>query len=260
MMAEIDQKELTLLAAMAYGESYYKKDNFEEMAGIASVLIRQRQARGYATMQKFTEAEPSYSFVVKDGNPRYAQLINTTEKEVFEISESAISQGTVLSTEISAIKEHIETAPKKESAALKRQLAEKEKLLRKTQQRAAANAGHVMAYKAARNALEGGADYSNGAFFWDGWDVKTNYKNHPKVKQGIKIADPSHDVFGITENLVEIIKYKVTTVTKNGKKTQTKEEIGRYDHIYESTAGHGGTIFWKFNPDYVRLENAKEYK
>jgi hypothetical protein len=35
---------------------------------------------------------------------------------------------------------------------------------------------------------------------------------------------------------------------------------GRYDHVYESTAAYGGTIFWKFNPEYVRLNHAKEYK
>lgn len=31
------------------------------------------------------------------------------------------------------------------------------------------------------------------------------------------------------------------------------------DHVYESTAAHGGTIFWKFNPDYVKLTRSKEY-
>lgn len=39
-----------------------------------------------------------------------------------------------------------------------------------------------------------------------------------------------------------------------GKKvTTTKEEIGRYDRVYESTAGHGGTIFWKNSAGYLRF-------
>lgn len=260
-MTKIDQKELTLLAAMAYGESYYKDNNYEEMAGIASVLIRQRDARGYSSMQQFTKSEPTYSFVVKDGNPRYAQLIKTTEAEVNKTTEEATAQQEAVSKEIEALKGQLATEhDKKKAAAIKKQIEAKEALKKKLGQTLSGNAGHVMAYKAARNALEGGADYSGGAYFWDGWDVKTKYSNHPKVKRGIKVIDPSHNVFGIKDNVVVVIKYKLVTTTKDGKATKTKEEVGRYDHLYESTAGHGGTIFWKFNPEYLKLEGAKEYK
>jgi hypothetical protein len=37
-------------------------------------------------------------------------------------------------------------------------------------------------------------------------------------------------------------------------------EVARYDHVYDSTAAYGGTIFWKNNPDYVKATGAKEYK
>ena len=260
-MSEIDQKELTLLAAMAYGESYYKNDNYEEMAGIASVLIRQREARGYSSMQQFTKSEPTYSFVVKDGNPRYGQLIKTTEAEVNKTTEDATAQLEAVSLEAETLKNQLETEhDKKKAAAIKKQIESKETLKNKMHRIISGNAGRVMAYKAARNALEGGADYSAGAYFWDGWDVKTNNSNHPKVKRGIKITDPSHNVFGIQDNLVVVIKYKIVTTTKGEKSTKTKEEVGRYDHLYESSAGHGGTIFWKFNPEYLKLEGAKEYK
>jgi hypothetical protein len=117
-----------------------------------------------------------------------------------------------------------------------------------------------MAYKAARQAMDGGEYFSNGAYFWDGWDIKTNYTKHFKVRQGIKISDPSHNIFSIQDNLVLIIKKKITLKRKNGKAERSEIEIGRYDHVYESTAAHGGTIFWKFNPEYIALEKAKEYK
>lgn len=250
-MAEVDQKELTLLAAMAYGESHYKNDIYEEMAGIASVLIRQRNARGYSSMQEFTKSEPTYSFVVQDGNPRYNQLINTTEAEANKITEDATNKKQATANEIEALNQQIQSErDKKKIVQLKRQIVEKKSLKKKLDRTISSNAGRIMAYKAARNALEGGADYSGGAYFGDGWDVKTNYSKHPKVKRGIKITSKNHNVFDIEDNLVVVIKHKITTTTKNGKTTKTKEEIGRYDHIYESTAGHGGTIFWRFSQNY----------
>jgi hypothetical protein len=36
--------------------------------------------------------------------------------------------------------------------------------------------------------------------------------------------------------------------------------VARYDHVYDSTAAQGGTIFWKNNDDYMRITGAKEYK
>jgi hypothetical protein len=41
---------------------------------------------------------------------------------------------------------------------------------------------------------------------------------------------------------------------------KTKEEVARYDHVWESTTAIGGTIFWKFSDDYLKATHAKEYK
>lgn len=260
-MPDINQEELTLLAAMTYGESYYKENNFEEMAGIAAVLLRQRDSRGYSTMQDFTKSEPTYSFVVRDGNPRYGQLIKTTESQIIEESNRISAQRKDIEEDLQSLQAEVQKENnKKNRDALNKRINSNKIKLKSIESTAASNAGKAMAYRAARHALEGGTDYSGGAYFWDGWDVKTNYDNHPKVKRGIKITDPAHNIFDIKDNLVTIIKYKVTTITKAGKKTQEKQEIGRYDHVYESTAGHGGTIFWKFNPEYIRIEHAKDYK
>ncbi|WP_454742662.1 hypothetical protein [Cupriavidus necator] len=115
------------------------------------------------------------------------------------------------------------------------------------------------AVKAAKNALSGGKDYSNGAYFWDGADIKSNYKNPFKVKKGIKFMDPSHNIYGIKESTKLVKKEKTTKIKVNGKIETRKEELWRYDHIYQSTAAYGGTIFWKQNPDYIRYTHAKEY-
>ncbi|WP_446915452.1 hypothetical protein, partial [Klebsiella pneumoniae] len=52
--------EERLLAAMAYGEASASNDA-NELKALASVLVRQRDARGYATMKEFIDGEPSYS-------------------------------------------------------------------------------------------------------------------------------------------------------------------------------------------------------
>ncbi|MGH8790218.1 MAG: hypothetical protein ACREYA_34765 [Cupriavidus necator] len=115
------------------------------------------------------------------------------------------------------------------------------------------------AVKAARNALSGGEDYSNGAYFWDGADIKSNYKNHFKVGRGIKFTDSSHNIYGIKESRKVVKKEKTTKTKVNGRVEVKKEEVWRYDHIYESTAAYGGTIFWKQAPDYLKYTHAKEY-
>jgi len=57
-----------------------------------------------------------------------------------------------------------------------------------------------------------------------------------------------------------VVKKEKTTKTKvNGRIEVKKEEIWRYDHIYESTAAYGGTIFWRQAPDYLKYTHSKEY-
>lgn len=192
---------------MAYGESSSQNDD-EEMAGIAAVLLRQRNARGYGTFADFIKKERSFSFVVADGNKRYTRLMNATEKQI------------------------------------------------------QADEGMTMALIAAQHVLGGGFDESGGAFFWDGADIKTNYKKHFKVKQGIRFSDPTHNIYDIKESTAVVIKYKILIKRDpaTGQKRKEKEEVARYDHVYVSTAAAGGTIFWKFNPQYLAITGCKEYK
>jgi hypothetical protein len=199
-------KQTRLLAAMAYGESS-TKDVPDEMNALASVLVRQRDARGYADIDTFAKSDKTFSFVVADGNARFKRLMKA--------SESAIAKDPAMNAAVAA----------------------------------------------AKNALSGGPDLSNGAYFWDGADIKSNYKNHFKVRQGIRFSDSSHNIYSIEESKVLVVKTKTTVKKKDGKVVEkVVVEVGRYDHVYLSTAAHGGTIFWKFNPDYVQLNRAKEYK
>lgn len=125
----------------------------------------------------------------------------------------------------------------------------------------ASDPGMAAALAAAKNALSGGKDLSNGAYFWDGADIKSNYKNHFKVKHGIKFAEPVHNIYEIQESTKVVTLTKTIVKKKKGKVISSEVfEQGRYDHIYVSTAAYGGTIFWKHNPVYMEVTRAKEYK
>lgn len=199
--------ETRLLAAIAYGESSTKDDQ-DEMFALASVLVRQRDARGYKDIMSFATGENTFAFAVSDGNRRYADLMKASEKD-------------------------IERHP-----------------------------GMKMAIAAAVNALEGGVDKSHGAYFWDGADIKSNYKHHFKVRRGIKFTDPSHNIYGILDSTKLEIKYKTTKFRNadTGKVSITRVEVGRYDHQYDSTAAYGGTVFWKFNPQFLEVTHGWEFK
>ncbi|WAL50333.1 hypothetical protein OUI59_15935 [Klebsiella variicola subsp. tropica] len=201
--------EERLLAAMAYGEASASNDA-NELKALASVLVRQRDARGYTTMKEFIDGEPSYSYVVGDGNAKYKKLNKAKDED--------ISNDTGMSNALTA----------------------------------------------AKNALSDGPDLSNGAYFWDGADIKSNYNKHFKVRHGIKFTDPSHNIYDIKDSTKIVILYKIVKVKKTvkGKVKVTKEkvEVGRYDHVYDSTAAYGGTIFWKNNDDYITLSKGKLYK
>lgn len=117
---------------------------------------------------------------------------------------------------------------------------------------------------AARNAISGGDDPSNGAYFWDGADIKSNYNSHFKVQHGIKFTKPEHNIYNIKESTKIVKKTKTEIIKKKVKgKITTKTEtvvIDSYDHVYDLTAAYGGTIFWKNNPEYIRISKGKEYK
>jgi len=199
--------EVRILAAMAYGEAS-SNDVPEEMAALAKVLVRQRDARGYADMSTFVTKDKTFSFVVTDGNPRYRRL---------------------MASDATAI---------------------------------AKNAGMSAAVLSAKEALTAGAnDPSNGAYFWDGADIKSNYKKHFKVKHGVRFSDPAHNIYAIAESTKLQILTKTVIKKRKGQIISTETtEISRYDHVYVSTAAFGGTIFWKHSADYMKTSGAKEYK
>lgn len=122
------------------------------------------------------------------------------------------------------------------------------------------NSGMVIAVEWARKALNNdGADPSNGAFWWDGLDFKTNYANHPKVRVGFAWGNPSHNIFDVPEKRRKVIvRWKV----KNKKTGAIVDggERGRYDSVWISTAAHGSTVFWKHNPDYLSATGGKAYR
>lgn len=123
------------------------------------------------------------------------------------------------------------------------------------------NVAMQSAVDAARNALAKGPDKSNGAWFWDGIDIKTNYRHHPKVKVGIKFTEPSHNIYKLQDSTRLVIKTKkIVVVDEHKKRRVITEEIGRFDHEYDSTAAWGGTIFWKLNDDFLRVTKGKEYR
>jgi len=104
-----------------------------------------------------------------------------------------------------------------------------------------------------------GVDPANGGFWWDGLDFKTNYSNHPKVRDSFKFGDPAHNIFSVQESKREvIIRWKI----KNKKTGQIVDgaERGRYDAIWVSAAAHGSTIFWKHPAEYITATGGKEYK
>lgn len=134
------------------------------------------------------------------------------------------------------------------------------KFTKSTDAQIAKDPGMSTAVKAAENAFAGGIDYSNGAYFWDGGDIKTNYKTHFKVKHGIKFTDPAHNIYDIKESTIKTVNlYKTTKKRVDGKMVTEKTLIDSADHVYESTAAHGGTIFWKQSSHYLNVTKSKEW-
>jgi hypothetical protein len=119
-----------------------------------------------------------------------------------------------------------------------------------------ADAGMKAAVRAAENALSAeGKDYSNGAYFWDGADIKSNYSKHAKVLKGIRITDAKHRIYDIADKDVPGEEFWL-----DKDKKPTKRSRGKYKYAYESTAAWGGTIFWKYNADYLKAKGGKAYK
>lgn len=134
------------------------------------------------------------------------------------------------------------------------------KLMRTPDSEIELNPGMRLAVDWAKKALANeGPDPSNGAFWWDGLDFKTNYAHHKKVQRGFKWGAPSHNIFGVPENRVAITTRWQILNKKTGKIVDGAER-GRYDSVWVSTAAHGGTVFWQHNPDYLQATGGKAYR
>ena len=104
-----------------------------------------------------------------------------------------------------------------------------------------------------------GPDPSNGAYWWDGVDFKTNYSHHPKVKDGFRFGDKTHNIFNVEENRFQRILYWKVRDRKTGKEVDSKER-GRFSAVWVSTAAHGKTIFWLHDPEYLSTSGGKAYR
>ena len=124
----------------------------------------------------------------------------------------------------------------------------------------AKDSGMVLALKSASDALVNkGTDPSNGAYWWDGVDFKTNYKNHPKVKDGFRFGDPAHNIFGVKEVSKPVTIYWKVRDKKTQKLVNSKER-GSYNYVWCSTAAYGKTIFWTHDADYLKATGGKAYR
>lgn len=134
-------------------------------------------------------------------------------------------------------------------------------LMKASEQAIEKNAGMKLALDWAKKALENKEpDPSNGAYWWDGADIKSNYSNHPKVKDGIHFGDPEHNIYNIEESSNgEVTIYWKVRNRKTGREVNSKIR-GSYSHIWVSTAAYGGTIFWKYDSDFLKATGGKSYK
>ena len=118
--------------------------------------------------------------------------------------------------------------------------------------------GITNARAAVIDAFIGTVDSSNGAYFWDGKDIAITDRNdrlyNPHRDWGLFYTSSTHDIHH-TGNILfpDIICYYEL---ENGKQGGFR---GKYNHIFDSTAAYGDTVFWKYNPDFMRAEGNKEY-
>lgn len=134
------------------------------------------------------------------------------------------------------------------------------KLMAANETEIAADKAMTIALDCAANALTNtGTDPSNGAYWWDGLDFKTNYQNHPKVKDGFHITEPAHNIFNVKETSYPTTIYWKVRDKKTGKEVNSKVR-GTYKYVWESTAAYGKTIFWKHDTDYLKATSGKAYR
>ena len=129
------------------------------------------------------------------------------------------------------------------------------KLMLASESQISADRGMAAAVRGARNALSANpTDYSNGAFFWDGADIMSNYGKHKKVLGGIHFGVPSHNIYKIESKDVE---GEAWWKDAHGRDTKLR---GKWHYKFESTAAYGGTIFWKYSDNFLRATGNTEFK
>lgn len=98
-------------------------------------------------------------------------------------------------------------------------------------------------YEAVTNALDPeGIDYANGGCYWDGKDLQTLGTKHMHYKNGYKFSNTSDDIFSLGDSA-----------------PQEQTQRGRtWYYTYESTAGYGGTVFWKLTPEFMYATGAPQ--
>jgi hypothetical protein len=98
-------------------------------------------------------------------------------------------------------------------------------------------------YTAVSNALNpNGIDYANGGCFWDGYDLVTLGTKQSHYIKGYKFTSPLHDVLSVGNS---------QPAKKQGAK-------GSYDYTYESTAGSGKTVIWKYTQEFMNANGVKQ--
>lgn len=204
-MSSVIDRDVRLLAAIAYGEASTANDS-EEIGGIAFAVANRCRAWGGKTVSELRAADPNYSYAWDGSNVRFNNLMRTPDSEI------------------------------------------------------ALNPGMALAVRWAQKALHSELpDPSNGAFWWDGLDFKTNYRNHPKVRDGFKWGSPADNIFGVPEKRREVIVRWRIRHRRTGKIVDGGER-GRYDAVWVSTAAHGSTVFWQHNTDYLKASGGKAYR
>ena len=134
------------------------------------------------------------------------------------------------------------------------------KLMKASEKEILADKGIATALESAKNAIDKkGTDPSNGAFWWDGKDFWAKNNKHYRANHGYHFADPAHNL----SNVPEVKK----VICKKGKKKNKKtgeimcvNDLVVCDYVWESTAAYGKTVFWRYNPEFVKNSGTKEYR
>ena len=105
----------------------------------------------------------------------------------------------------------------------------------------------VTARKATITTMQGSSrGLSNGAYFWDGEDIKSPKNPHSSV-WGYFYTDSAHDIYNTGNKLFpeKTLYFELENGERGGKR-------GSFTHILDSTNAIGGTIFWKYNEDWKK--------